>query len=165
MHALSQTTTFTLLCHLTWQHHAGRAKDLHNFRLLQRRFIVYRPKKAAGRSCATPGDPSHPITQSGQPCAAADQSQAGHAVSDQSAGEAHHIHQIVCSGLPCFVCILHLRPPSWKAHESSTYGAFVPAQMHLRQPQGALFSSGNDEASQRTINTLFSVSAPVLSRF
>ena len=38
------------------------AEELHNFRLLQRRFIVYRPSKAAEQGRA---NPSHPSAQSG----------------------------------------------------------------------------------------------------
>ncbi|DBA78805.1 hypothetical protein WJX77_001831 [Trebouxia sp. C0004] len=55
----------------------GGAKDLHHFRLLQRRFIVYRPKKAAGQFCSNPTGPSNPSTHSGQPCGLAESAQAG----------------------------------------------------------------------------------------
>ncbi|KAL0053317.1 hypothetical protein WJX82_004176 [Trebouxia sp. C0006] len=55
----------------------GGAKDLHHFRLLQRRFIVYRPKKAAGQLCSNPTGPSHPSTLSGQLCGPAESAQAG----------------------------------------------------------------------------------------
>ena len=60
----------------------GEAKDLHHFRLLQRRFIVYRPKKAlaAGQFCSNPTGPSHPSTHSAQPCGLAESAQAGQTV-------------------------------------------------------------------------------------
>ncbi|KAL0021424.1 hypothetical protein WJX79_005613 [Trebouxia sp. C0005] len=55
----------------------GGAKDLRHFRLLQRRFIVYRPKKAADQSCSNPTCPSHPSALSGQPDGLAESAQAG----------------------------------------------------------------------------------------
>ena len=58
----------------------GGAKDLHHFRLLQRRFIVYRPKKAVGHFCSAPTGPSHPSTHSGQPFGPAESAQAGQTV-------------------------------------------------------------------------------------
>lgn len=63
----------------------GGAKDLHHFRLLQRRFIVYRPKKAAGESCSNPTGPSHPSALSGQPCGPAESAQADQTVTAEPA--------------------------------------------------------------------------------
>ena len=74
------THTAICACFILRSHGTG-GEELHHFRLLQRRFIVYRPTKAAGQSCASPGDSSHPSTQSAHLFPVAGSTQAGCATS------------------------------------------------------------------------------------
>lgn len=89
---------------------AGGAENLHHFRLLQRRFIVYRPKKAAGLPFSDPGGSSHPSMQSGQPPGLAESAQACRAVSVEPGASTSHgrpsqygLHSF------CLLCCLSVR--------------------------------------------------------
>ena len=66
------------------------ADDLHHFRLLQRRFIVYKPSKAASPSCrASTGESPHPSMRSQTPAvsAQADKKEAAADADSATAGE------------------------------------------------------------------------------
>lgn len=65
------------------------ADDLHQFRLLQRRFIVYRSSKAGNaRWHASTGESPHPSMRSAHSQLTADSSQAGDAVAATAADSA-----------------------------------------------------------------------------
>lgn len=81
------THTAIYACFILCSYGTG-GEELHHFRLLQRRFIVYRPTKAAGESCASPGDSSHPSTQSAHLFPVAGSTQAGCATSAAPAASA-----------------------------------------------------------------------------